>query len=158
MLSKVKNQEKGFTIIEVLIVLVIAGLIMLIVFLAVPALQRNSRNNSRRNDASRISAAVTEYVNNSNGTMPATWANIKPYIGTMSFYTTLPDDTVTIANASANQTVTDENTFPVVAKQATCQTSGANINTAQTGGTDRQFVVLYKVEAGTTVVSQCIGS
>ncbi|MDQ3065292.1 MAG: prepilin-type N-terminal cleavage/methylation domain-containing protein, partial [bacterium] len=41
MLSRIKNNNKGFTIIEVLIVLAIAGLIMLIVFLAVPALQRN---------------------------------------------------------------------------------------------------------------------
>jgi prepilin-type N-terminal cleavage/methylation domain-containing protein len=36
-----KNNKKGFTIIEVLIVLAIAGVIMVIVFLAVPALQRN---------------------------------------------------------------------------------------------------------------------
>ncbi|HPW47952.1 MAG TPA: prepilin-type N-terminal cleavage/methylation domain-containing protein, partial [Candidatus Saccharibacteria bacterium] len=36
-----KKDQKGFTIIEVLIVLAIAALILLIVFLAVPALQRN---------------------------------------------------------------------------------------------------------------------
>jgi prepilin-type N-terminal cleavage/methylation domain-containing protein len=34
----------GFTIIEVMIVLAIAGLILLIVFLAVPALEREARN------------------------------------------------------------------------------------------------------------------
>ena len=48
------KRDEGFTIIEVLIVLAIAGLIMLIVFLAVPALQRNSRNTQRTNDASLI--------------------------------------------------------------------------------------------------------
>src|SRR4030095_14053868 len=57
----------GFTIIEVLIVLAIAGLIMLIVFLAVPALQRNSRNNARNNDAAKIAAAITECLSNRNG-------------------------------------------------------------------------------------------
>lgn len=36
----VKNSPRGFTIVEVMIVLAIAGLIMLIVFLAIPALQR----------------------------------------------------------------------------------------------------------------------
>jgi prepilin-type N-terminal cleavage/methylation domain-containing protein len=37
MLNKIqKRKEDGFTIIEVLIVLAIAGLIMLVVFLAVP--------------------------------------------------------------------------------------------------------------------------
>jgi prepilin-type N-terminal cleavage/methylation domain-containing protein len=55
-----KLQSKGFTIIEVLIVLAVVGLIIVIVFMAVPALQRNSRNNARNNDATRIAAAVTE--------------------------------------------------------------------------------------------------
>ena len=35
-----KRKSEGFTIIEVLVVLAIAGLIMVVVFLAVPALQR----------------------------------------------------------------------------------------------------------------------
>ena len=65
-----KLNNKGFTIIEVLIVLAIAGLILLIVFLAVPALQRSSRNQSRKTDASSLLAAVTEYENNNNGTLP----------------------------------------------------------------------------------------
>lgn len=65
-----KKNQKGFTIIEVLIVLAIAGLIMLIVFLAVPGLQRSSRNNARKNDASHLSAAVSDFVSNANGTMP----------------------------------------------------------------------------------------
>jgi prepilin-type N-terminal cleavage/methylation domain-containing protein len=65
-----KQNEKGFTIIEVLIVLAIAALILLIVFLAVPALQRSARNNSRKNDASRVSAAFANFVSNNNGTLP----------------------------------------------------------------------------------------
>jgi prepilin-type N-terminal cleavage/methylation domain-containing protein len=68
---KLTKQEKGFTIIEVLIVLAIAGLIILIVFLAVPALQRNSRNTQRKNDAARASGAVQEVANNNNGQIPA---------------------------------------------------------------------------------------
>jgi prepilin-type N-terminal cleavage/methylation domain-containing protein len=50
MLHNLKKRNEGFTIIEVMIVLAIAGLIMLVVFLAVPALQRNSRNTQRNND------------------------------------------------------------------------------------------------------------
>jgi prepilin-type N-terminal cleavage/methylation domain-containing protein len=38
MLKKLKKSDSGFTIIEVMIVLAIAGLILLIVFLAVPAM------------------------------------------------------------------------------------------------------------------------
>jgi prepilin-type N-terminal cleavage/methylation domain-containing protein len=65
-----KINQKGFSIIEVLIVLAIAGLIMLIVFLAVPALQRNARNNAIQNDAQSISGGVGEYASNNNGALP----------------------------------------------------------------------------------------
>lgn len=71
MLQKYKTKrEEGFTIIEVLIVLAIAGLIILIVFLAVPALQRNSRNTQRKNDVAAIASAAQNVVNNTNGSTP----------------------------------------------------------------------------------------
>jgi prepilin-type N-terminal cleavage/methylation domain-containing protein len=71
MLNKLKKpNSKGFTIIEVMIVLAIAGLILLIVFLAVPALQRNSRNTQRKNDAANISAGIGTYLSNNNGILP----------------------------------------------------------------------------------------
>ncbi len=73
--TKLQKADKGFTIIEVMIVLAIAGLIMLIVFLAVPALQRNSRNTQRKSDASRISSAVANYVANNNGRQPSLQAH-----------------------------------------------------------------------------------
>lgn len=69
MLQNIRKQQKGFTIIEVLIVLAIAGLILLIVFLAVPALQRNSRNTQRASDASKVAAAVSQCMGNRNGTV-----------------------------------------------------------------------------------------
>ena len=71
MTNKHLKRNDGFTIIEVLIVLAIAGLIMLIVFLAVPALQRNARNTSRKSDASSLGSAFAEYVNNNDGQIPA---------------------------------------------------------------------------------------
>ena len=65
-----KKLTKGFTIIEVLIVLAIAGLILAIVFLAVPALQRNSRNTAIKTDASGIVAGVNDFIANNQGQMP----------------------------------------------------------------------------------------
>ena len=62
-----RKKTDGFTIIEVLIVLAIAGLIMLIVFLAIPQLRRNQQNTTMRNEASRILSAVTEFESNANG-------------------------------------------------------------------------------------------
>ncbi len=68
--NKVKNNNKGFTIIEVLIVLAIAALILLVVFLAVPNLQRSQRNNGRQSEAARLSTAVTTMIGNDQGTLP----------------------------------------------------------------------------------------
>lgn len=48
---------EGFTIIEVVLVLAIAGLIFLMVFLALPALQRSQRDTQRKNDIGRLKAA-----------------------------------------------------------------------------------------------------
>ena len=65
-----KNNKKGFTIIEVVLVLAIAGLIFLMVFLALPALQRSQRDTQRKNDASRLRAAVTDFSSNNRGLLP----------------------------------------------------------------------------------------
>lgn len=65
-----KNNKKGFTIIEVVLVLAIAGLIFLMVFLALPALQRSQRDTQRKNDASRLRAAVTDFTSNNRGALP----------------------------------------------------------------------------------------
>ena len=64
------KNKKGFTIIEVVLVLAIAGLIFLMVFIALPALQRSQRNTRRRQDMSRILAQFTEYQSNNAGKMP----------------------------------------------------------------------------------------
>lgn len=66
-----KGEPRGFTIIEVMIVLAIAGLIMLIIFLAVPALQRNARNANRRNDVGLVIAYVAEYRSLNKGAWPS---------------------------------------------------------------------------------------
>lgn len=60
------NSKKGFTIIEVVLVLAIAGLIFLMVFIALPNLQRTQRDTQRRNDLDRASSAMIQYVTNNN--------------------------------------------------------------------------------------------
>ncbi len=62
-----KKTEKGFTIIEVALVLAIGALIFLVVFLAVPALQRNQRNDARKRDISNVVEAVSDYNSNHPG-------------------------------------------------------------------------------------------
>ncbi len=64
------KKRNAFTIIEVVLVLAIAGLIFLMVFIALPALQRSQRNAQRRQDLSRISSAIIEYASNNSGNLP----------------------------------------------------------------------------------------
>lgn len=69
-----KNKQKGFTIIEVVLVLAIAALIFLMVFIALPALQRNQRDTQRKNDVGRAATALTNYASNNRGAVPETAA------------------------------------------------------------------------------------
>ena len=69
------KSKKGFTIIEVVLVLAIAGLIFLMVFIALPALQRSQRNTQRADDMSRVLTAVNSYQSNNNGKTPFTLNN-----------------------------------------------------------------------------------
>lgn len=68
------NSKNGFTIIEVVLVLAIAGLIFLMVFVALPALQRSQRDTARRNDMSRVDTSLIQYQTNNqdtgNGDLP----------------------------------------------------------------------------------------
>lgn len=62
---KQNNNKYGFTIIEVVLVLAIAGLIFLMVFIALPALQRSQRDTQRKNAANLVIDALTrKYANN----------------------------------------------------------------------------------------------
>lgn len=65
------SERGGFTIIEVVLVLAIAGLIFLMVFIALPTLQRSQRDTQRRNDLARISTQLSQYQTNNNGRLPA---------------------------------------------------------------------------------------
>lgn len=50
-----------------MLVLAIAGLIFLMVFIALPALQRSQRDTQRKQDMARVAAAYNSYVANNRG-------------------------------------------------------------------------------------------
>lgn len=73
-----KNQnltKKGFTIIEVVLVLAIAGLIFLMVFLALPALQRLQRDVQRKQDVAMVVTALHNWNANNKGRGYASMGN-----------------------------------------------------------------------------------
>ena len=70
MTKSITKSKKGFTIIEVVLVLAIAGLIFLMVFVALPALQRSQRDTQRRDDMARLITAVQNYQSNNKNKIP----------------------------------------------------------------------------------------
>ena len=56
-----RQQKTGFTIIEVVLVLAIAGLIFLMVFIALPALRQGQRNAQRKRDAAQLVTALQQW-------------------------------------------------------------------------------------------------
>lgn len=79
-----RTDNKGFTIIEVVLVLAIAALIFLMIFVALPALQRGQANTARKNDASTIASAINTYRTNNSGTLPDAAADLDSYIDELS--------------------------------------------------------------------------
>lgn len=147
MLQKIqKRKEKGFTIIEVLIVLAIAGLILLVVFLAVPALQRNSRNTQRKNDVSALLGAVSEYVNNNGGSLPPNSAAITALAKT-GYYTGSDIQALAAGAQSALPTTSDAVRIVTGAK------CGANGATA--AGSSRQVAAQYTYETSSGLAATC---
>ncbi len=69
--------NNGFTIIEVVLVLAIAGLIFLTVFLALPALQKSQRDNARRQDVGKVIAGLQQYRGDNGG-----WPSSQTYDAT----------------------------------------------------------------------------
>ncbi len=150
MLKNLKKRTEGFTIIEVLIVLAIAGLILLVVFLAVPALQRNSRNTQARSEAANILGAVNEFVSNNNGKLPTTSAADAT---TVKGNTKLSNIT-TITIEAETGTTAPSGTVAVVRLQAKCNAT----NNETDAGAARQFAVLYQIENSSGPTTTCTDS
>ena len=135
----VPNKTKGFTIIEVVLVLAIAGLIFLVVFLALPALQRGQRDTQRKQDLGKVMSQVTAYQSNSQGSLPTDWD------GTFkSGYLTV--------NSAAFADPSNGSTYTIASRNST---TGANVPTLIPAGSIwvYQGVTCANVSAGTGTIS-----
>ncbi len=156
-----RKDNKGFTIIEVLIVLAIAGLIMMVVFLAVPALQRNARNTQRKSDVSAVLGSVSEYTSNNAGKLPVTsgqftvlFVGASPKLG---FY----DDT-TATNVTYNYSAAPRAALPTVPAISSNDVVNVYNNLkcngnapTLTGASSRSIAALYNIEGSGANVLQC---
>ncbi len=142
--------------------LAIAGLILLVVFLAVPALQRNARNTQRKSDVAKLMGGISEYVNNNNGALPtalsasgntvtmgATGSNQVPV--TLGFYAPSDISLTTFASNGTNNATTNDQVFLV--SSAKCDPAAANIGKPMTGSS-RSIVALFTVEPSSKQCSE----
>jgi type II secretory pathway pseudopilin PulG len=137
-----KTNLEGFTIIEVVLVLAIAGLIFLMVFIALPALQRSQRDTQRKNDMSRLQTAVQNYQSNNRNKLPTFDNNfISSYLTVGGDTFADPDGTDYSFKLASNPTTFDHQIY--VTKGATC-----NGETVVTGQGANKVAVQYKLEGG----------
>lgn len=153
---KNRSQKSGFTIIEVVLVLAIAGLIFLMVFVALPALQRSQRDTQRRDDMARVATAITQYQTNNNGKLPNTGEGaslITKYLGGNEFVD--PDGaayTINIQNYDSSKGYAKDgglsfgdHTIYLVEK-AVC--NGEKVTNS--GAQARSYAIAYKLEGSGT--------
>lgn len=154
-----KGNHKGFTIIEVLIVLAIAGLIMVVVFLAVPALNRNAHNSQYKTEASNLLGAYQEVSNNNGGAALTVSGNDVAdgdalAVKNAANVKTLKDVSITdFATTPAPTPLVGAGVFVVGAK---CTATNKNATTQTTGATSRNVAFVYRIEAASGTTYQCI--
>lgn len=148
----VQTKKEGFTIIEVVLVLAIAGLIFLMVFIALPALQRNQRDTARKSDVSTVSSAVNSYTGNNRGKYP-TGPQLQTYAKDLSENTVVSKIEVDPFVAGTTTYAIAEEGIKVVTG-AKCDSTGVAAAGAKTAnqtlaaGSKRQYVTLGFLEAG----------
>lgn len=158
-------KSRGFTIIETLIVLAIAGLILLLIFMLLPVLERNGRNNQRQQDVSAILAAVSHYELNNTGGFPQTCgttaANLCGLTGGPLAYAKLTfyDDT-TAGLVTINQLVSTSPAPNLVIISDTVEVynyskCGTSSSSPPVSAGFNNFVVLYALETGGAAAPQC---
>jgi len=158
--SKLNNRAQGFTIIEVVLVLAIAGLIFLMVFIALPALQRSQRDTQRKDDLSRINTQITNYESSNRGAIPTTGAFTTASTGFVAKY--LGGSSATAGNDYVDPSSGNGYTFTTTATDPTtgqinyqtgvlCGTDGAAAATSLSGkaATARSYVLRMKLEGQT---------
>ena len=167
-MKNLKKDNKGFTIIEVLIVLAIAGLIMLIVFLAVPALQRNARNTGKRSDVSKALGAVGEYSSNNGGAVPVTGAATITALSSLANLSSNTTINATIPTTPGSVVVPAISEIEI-GTGLVCDTAAVHVTSAAPlladyvqevkAGPSRSVVAIYTVESsGGKNTTQCTAS
>ena len=142
-----QSSKKGFTIIEVVIVLVIGAIIMLMVFLIVLQLQRSQRDARRQSDARKLLAASEQFATNNNGNYPAGEGQLDGLVGPNGYIRAAE---FTDPQTGAAYTTTFNTGRPGVGIMffSTNATCGGTNQSSAAGGNTRQVAVVSFQENG----------
>ncbi len=80
LLSNLRKDRKGFTLIEIVIVLAIAALILVIIFLAIAGAQKSQKDNSTVNGVGQVIAAYSTYLSDNDNAAPTAAKPMDSYI------------------------------------------------------------------------------
>lgn len=150
-----KGEKKfGFTMIEVSLVMAIAGLIFLAVFIAFPALRRSQRDAERKDNILLFLENVKKYQTNNRGALPTDWNEFKTEYFKNTFldpdgeeYSLAVKDCKDIDGDKICDDIPADNGIDYtlyIFKQATC----GNENSAVPTSNPRNIAVMYRVAIG----------
>lgn len=139
-----EQNKKGFTIIEVVMVLAIGGLIFAVVLAAFPRVQKARRDSQRKNDLSALAGELEFFQSSNRGRYPATETEIDALVASLSIDF---DDPTTKSTYDVTYTLTAPTDAGDISYSA-----GAECNTTNTGivnsGFNRTYGLVVKLEEG----------
>jgi prepilin-type N-terminal cleavage/methylation domain-containing protein len=153
---KPSANSRGFTLVEVMFVLAIAGLMLLIVLEALPALERSGRNNSRKQDVSTILEAVSRWELNNSGNIPQSSDNFLQYsTADLHFYTTSDISMHADSSGSPASVAASHNGETVdIYNYQKCDPTNPGASTAQAAGYS-DVVAIYAIETNNSLLGRC---
>ena len=86
------QNKQGFTIIEVVLVLAIAGLIFAMVFIALPALQRSQRDSQRKSHLTSLAGQLNNAIGNARGKLISDYSTNNEFENFIANYITPFED------------------------------------------------------------------
>ncbi len=143
-------KSRGYTVLELLIVLAISGLIMVIVFLAVAQGNRDQRDDARKADAGRYLNAVVQWTSDHSGVPPGS-ADITSVTST---YVTAGSSTFADPQKGAWVPTWSTGAPAAVSTSMYVQSQSACDATGIVAGGPRQFAVAVRLEGGIYCVSK----
>lgn len=141
--------KKGFSLIEIVLVLALSGMLLAVVFLSIPPLQAGQKDQSRKKDTFNVLNALTVYQGKNSGENPPDNFRYIPYEVKLS--TASANNAIRLESYSQDSTIDLTIGQVSVVKGAKCYDNfqATPNNKYHTLGTSRQIAVIVPFENGT---------